>query len=62
LRALFPTTQAWGALLPYAPSGNGVREGCDPLALSRGWVDGVERGVSCVPLSRELVGDAKRDF
>ena len=27
---------AWGALLPYTPSGDEVREGCDPLALSRG--------------------------
>ena len=36
LRTLFPTTRAWGAPLPYTPSGDGVREGCDPLALSRG--------------------------
>ena len=36
LRTLFPTARAWGALLPYTPSGDGVREGCDPLALSRG--------------------------
>ena len=34
--ALFPTKRAWGAPLPYTPSGDGVREGCDPLALSRG--------------------------
>ena len=40
LKTLFPTTRAWGALLPYTPSGDGVREGCDPLALSRGWSDG----------------------
>ncbi len=37
---LFPTARAWGALLPYTPSGDGVREGCDPLALSRGWFGG----------------------
>ncbi len=40
LRTLFPTTRAWGAPLPYTPSGDGVREGCDPLALSRGWFGG----------------------
>ena len=39
LWTLFPTTRAWGALLPYIPSGDGEREGCDPLALSRGWGD-----------------------
>ncbi len=36
LWTLFSTVQAWGAPLPYTPSGDGVREGCDPLALSRG--------------------------
>ena len=36
MMALFPTARAWGAPLPYTPSGDGVREGCDPLALSRG--------------------------
>ena len=35
LGTLFPTTRAWGAPLPYAPSGDGVREVCGPLALSR---------------------------
>ena len=30
----FPTMRAWGVLLPYTPSSDGVREGCDPLALS----------------------------
>ena len=35
-RILFPTMRGWGAPLPYTPSGDGVREGCDPLALSRG--------------------------
>ena len=33
---------AWGAPLPYIPSGDGVREGSHPLALSRrvfGWGD-----------------------
>ena len=39
LRTLFPTTRAWGAPLPYTPSGDGVREGCDPLALSRSCSD-----------------------
>ena len=29
-RILFPTTRGWGALLPYIPSGDGVREGCAP--------------------------------
>ena len=38
LRTLFPTAWAWGAPLPYTPSSDGVREGCDPLALSRGLV------------------------
>ncbi len=38
LRALFPTPQTWGAPLPYTPSGDGVREGSHPLALSRGAV------------------------
>ena len=37
-RIWFPAKQAWGAPLPYTPSGDGVREGCDPLALSRGAV------------------------
>ena len=36
MKIWFPTAWAWGALLPYTPSGDGVREGCDPLALSRG--------------------------
>ena len=36
LWTLFPTARTWGAPLPYTPSGDGVREGCDPLALSRG--------------------------
>ena len=36
MRISFPTTRAWGAPLPYTPSGDGVREGCDPPALSRG--------------------------
>ena len=36
MRISLPTTRAWGAPLPYTPSGDGVREGCDPLALSRG--------------------------
>ena len=40
MRIWFPTAWAWGALLPYTPSGDGVREGCDPLALSRGWFGG----------------------
>ena len=31
----FPTVRVWGAPLPYSPSGDGVREGRDPLALSR---------------------------
>ncbi len=35
----FPTTRAWGAPLPYTPSGDGVREGLHPLALSRGLFD-----------------------
>ena len=51
LRTLFPTARAWGALLPYTPSGDGVREGCDPLALSRGLV---WRGIG-FPLAREAV-------
>ena len=38
LWTLFPTVRAWGAPLPYTPSGDGVREGCAPLALSRGAV------------------------
>ena len=42
---LFPTARAWGALLPYIPSGDGVREGCDPLALSRGCSEGDFRGL-----------------
>ena len=37
---MFPTARTWGAPLPYTPSGDGVREGCDPLALSRGWFGG----------------------
>ena len=28
--------EAWGALLPYTPLGDGMREGSHPLALSRG--------------------------
>ena len=36
MRIWFPAARAWGAPLPYTPSGDGVREGCDPLALSRG--------------------------
>jgi len=40
LWALFPTKRAWGAPLPYTPSGDGRREGCDPLALSQGCSDG----------------------
>ena len=36
MRISFPAARAWGAPLPYTPSGDGVREGCDPLALSRG--------------------------
>ena len=40
MRSSFPAARAWGALLPYTPSGDGVREGCDPLALSRGWFGG----------------------
>ena len=38
LRTLFPTKRAWGAPLPYTPSGDGMREGSHPLALSRGLV------------------------
>ena len=37
-RIWLPTKRAWGAPLPYTPSGDGMREGCDPLALSRGAV------------------------
>jgi|GEM_PF-4536813 len=37
-RIWLPTKRAWGAPLPYIPSGDGEREGCDPLALSRGAV------------------------
>ena len=40
MRISFPTARAWVAPLPYTPSGDGVREGCDPLALSRGWFGG----------------------
>ena len=36
LWTLFPTARTWGAPLPYTPSGDGVREGYDTLALSRG--------------------------
>ena len=39
-RIWFPAKQAWGAPLPYISSGDGVREGCDPLALSRGCAGG----------------------
>ena len=28
-----------GRSAPLQPIGDGVREGCDPLALSRGWGD-----------------------
>ena len=37
-RIWLPTKQAWGALLPYTPSGDGMREGCAPRALFRGAV------------------------
>ena len=40
MRISFPAARAWGAPLPYTPSGDGVREGCDPLTLSRGWAGG----------------------
>ena len=40
MRISFPAARAWGAPLPYTPSGDGVREGCDPFALSRGWAGG----------------------
>ena len=36
MRISFPAARVLGAPLPYTPSGDGVREGCDPLALSRG--------------------------
>ena len=51
LRTLFPTARAWGALLPYTPSGDGVREGSHPLVRSRGLV---WRGIG-FPLVREAV-------
>ena len=35
-RFRFQRRGAWGALLPYTPLGDGVREGLHPLALSRG--------------------------
>ena len=41
-RFCFRRRGAWGAPLPYIPSGDGVREGSHPLALSRrvfGWGD-----------------------
>ena len=37
-RIWFPAKRAWGAPLPYIPSGDGAREGLHPLALSRGAV------------------------
>ena len=62
LRTLFPTTRAWGAPLPYTPSGDGVREGCDPLALSRSCSDesvGFRRngrGALCSPAPPRVTG------
>ena len=56
LKTLFPTTRAWGAPLPYTPSGDGVREGCDPLALSRGLFErcfGFRENARGVPLGTE---------
>ena len=35
-RTSFPTARAWGAPLPYIPSGDGVREGCAPSRVLRG--------------------------
>ena len=42
---------AWGAPLPYSPSGDGMREGSHPLVRSRGLV---WRGIG-FPLVREAV-------
>ena len=39
-RIWLPTKRAWGAPLPYIPSGDGVRDGSHPLALSRGCAGG----------------------
>ena len=51
MRISFPATRAWGALLPYTPSGDGVREGSHPLVRSRGLV---WRGIG-FPLVREAI-------
>ena len=65
LRTLFPTTRAWGAPLPYTPSGDGVREGCDPLALSRSCSDGSSgfrrRGRGALRFPTPPSGDGRRE-
>ena len=40
LRFFFPTTRGVGRSAPLHSLGDGVREGCDPLALSRGYSSG----------------------
>ena len=40
LRFFFPDGASVGRSAPLHPIGDGVREGCDPLALSRGWSGG----------------------
>ena len=40
LRFFFPTTRGVGRSAPLHPLGDGVREGCVPLALSRGYSSG----------------------
>ena len=65
-RIWFPAKQAWGAPLPYTPSGDGVREGCDPLALSHGAVlvkISVSDGAgSSVPARNLISGEAEHSL
>ena len=65
-RIWFPAKRAWGAPLPYIPSGDGVREGCDPLALSHGVVlvkISVSDGAgSSVPARNLISGEAEHSL